>query len=204
VIASGRHKTECRTIGARSNWSRGCGLTAWPLVLLAVALAGCNASVPRTIRDAPTAALTVTQVQQAPDRAIGQRVRWGGSIISVDNLEDSTQIEVLARTLNADGEPQADAQGQGRFIAELPGFVDPVEYPEDRLLTVVGPITGLITRDVGEYPYRYPVLAVTSRYLWPEPASYSYDPYRWHGWYGYRPWYGAAGPWFGPAYGPWW
>ena len=167
-------------------------------------MAGCSSSVPRTILDAPTDSLTVVDAQQALDRAIGRRVRWGGSIIAVVNLEGSTQIEVLARPLNRDGEPRRDAEGQGRFIAELPGFVDPVEYPEGRLLTVVGPITGMITRNVGEYPYRYPVLAATSRYLWPEREPYPYDPSRWNGWYDYRPWYGPWGPWLGPPYGPWW
>jgi outer membrane lipoprotein len=177
------------------------------LVLLSVVgLAGCASSVPVTIRDAPATRLSIASAQQEPDRAIGRQVRWGGSIIAVVNLERSTQIEVLSRPLDGDGEPRPAADGLGRFIAELPGFVDPAEYPKDRLLTVVGPITGVIKRDVGEYPYPYPVVAATSRYLWPEQTvvPYPYYPYRWYGWYGYRPWYGPYGPWYGPAYGPWW
>lgn len=179
---------------------------AWPALLAVLALSGCASSVPRTIRDAPVSQLTVAAVQQAPDQATGERVRWGGSIIAVVNLERSTQVEVLTRPLDRNGEPDPSADGQGRFIAEVPGFVDPAEYPEDRLLTVVGPITGLIRRKVGEFPYPYPVVAATSRYLWPEiePIRYSRYPYRWYGWYGYGPWYGPWGPWYRRPYGPWW
>lgn len=172
-------------------------------LIAALALAGCASSVPRSIRDAPATQLSVAEVQQASDRAIGQRVRWGGSIIAVVNLERSTQIEVLSRPLDRDGEPRPAADGQGRFIAELPGFVDPAGYPQDRLLTVVGPVTGVVTRAVGEYPYPYPVLAATSRYLWPEQVAVPY-PYTPYGWYGYSPWYGPWGPRFGPGVGPWW
>ena len=205
MTESGPLGLDRRSLGRRPR-SRAGGLTAVAslALLAALASASCSSSVPRTIRDTPTARLTVAEVQQAPDRAIGQRVRWGGNIIAVANLAESTQIEVLARPLDNDGEPRRDAEGQGRFIAELSGFVDPVEYPNDRLLTVVGPIAGLITRDVGEYPYRYPVVAVTSRYIWPEVEAlpYPYPPYPWYGGYGYRSWYGPFDPWYGPHHGP--
>ncbi len=136
----------------------------------------------------------------------GQRVRWGGSIIAVRNLPDNTEVEVLSRPLDSDGEPRADADGAGRFIARVAGFVDPAEYAKDRLLTVVGLIDGVETRDVGEYPYRYPVIAVSSRYLWPElePDPYPYGNPWYYGGYGYGPWYGPGfGPWYGPGFRPW-
>jgi outer membrane lipoprotein len=179
-----------------------------PLLMLmaVIALVGCAASVPSSIRDDPVTQVTVAEVQQAPDQFIGAWVRWGGTIIGVANLENRTQIEVLSRPLDGEGEPRPDAAGQGRFIAEVPGFVDPADYRADRLLTIFGQVTGLVTRDVGEYPYPYPVVAASSRYLWPEVEPMPDVGYRypWYGWYGYPPWYGPFGPWYGPAYGPWW
>ncbi|UHD15160.1 Slp family lipoprotein [Thiocapsa bogorovii] len=166
-------------------------------------LGGCATSrVPESIRDPALPSPAVSEVQQRPETFIGQRARWGGSILGVHNARDTTGIEVLARPLNSSGEPDGTAGGLGRFIVELPGFKDPAEYPQQRRLTVVGPLVRVETRDVGEYPYPYPVVAGDVWYLWPDPPTvttpWPYD-YPW-----YRPWYGPYfGPWLGPWYGPW-
>jgi len=171
-------------------------------------VAGCESTVPTMIRTPPANPVSIAQVQQAPKDYVGRRVRWGGTILSVDNLEHSTRVIVLARPLDADGEPRPDADPQGRFMAEIAGFVDPAELPAERRLTVVGSVTGVRVQDVGEYPYHYPVVAATSRWLWPKeepPAPYYPDPFfsPWYGWYGYGPWYGP-GYWpYRPWYGPW-
>lgn len=190
------------------------------LILWALAGIGCSSSVPPAIRgDVPGPALqplSVAQVQRGAEAYSGQRVRWGGSIIALRNLPRSTEIEVLSRPLANDGEPRTNSDGEGRFIARVPEFIDPAEYAKDRLLTVVGEIDGIETRDVGEYPYRYPVVAVSSRYLWPMADSYRYPAgyafpygYPWYsGYYGYGGWYGPGyglryAPWYGPGFGPW-
>ena len=109
------------------------------------------------------------------------------------NGERSTEIEVLARLLDRNGKPRSGSSAQGRFIAETAGFVVPAEYPKDRDLTVVGIVTGVETRAIGDYPYRYPVIAVETRYLWPEPQLPLAYPYP-------GPWVGS---WSDPVWGPW-
>jgi outer membrane lipoprotein len=169
-----------------------------PALLL---LAGCTTSqVPQAIRDRPPQPATVAEVQRAPYDFLGRRVRWGGTIIGVHNRERTTEIEVLARPLDAGGEPREEEAGEGRFVVLLEGFADPADYPKKRLLTVSGNVLRVETRPVGEYPYPYPVVRAGSLYLWPEPPPppppwYYADP-----WYSpwYRPWY----PWY-PRYGPW-
>jgi outer membrane lipoprotein len=180
-------------------------------VIAALAVGSCASTVPPAIRGEIPGAPTVRQVQQAQEAHLGRRVRWGGSILAVRNLADRTEIEVLARALAGDGEPRVGAEGEGRFIARLSGFVDPAEYPADRLLTVVGRVLEVVIRDVGEYPYRYPVVSADSRYLWPEPdplpGSYPFGyPWGspWDSTWG-SPWsygYGGFGSWYGPSYGP--
>lgn len=165
-------------------------------LLTATLLAGCAPALPLAIREAPEPPVTVAQAQQDPTRFIGQRVRWGGSILGVRNRPQVTEIEVLARPLGNDGEPRVDASGEGRFIAEVHGFVDPTEYPENRRLTVAGRIDRVETRSVGEYPYRFPVLAAETLFLWSEPLPPSPYPRR-YPWPGYDAWYY-------PGYGPWW
>lgn len=166
------------------------------LSLLAV-LGGCASPIPLAIRDPLVNPVTPNQVQQQPDRYLGQRVRWGGTIIAVRNLSAVTEFELLARPLDADGEPQAQDDGQGRFIAQIAGFLDPAEYEKERSLTVAGILVGVERRPVGDYPYAYPLVRVDSRYLWPKaPPPQVYGPY------GYPAWYGPGGAWYGPGYGP--
>lgn len=172
---------------------------------LAGGIGGCASPVPVGVRTPPPTPVSVAAAQRQPDALMGRQVRWGGSILEVRNRARDTEIVILAYALAGDGEPRPSADPQGRFIAVVQGFVDPAELPAERLLTVAGALVDSRTEDVGEYPYRYPVVAVTSRYLWPEPEPVVYPyPYRgpwWGGWYGYGPWWGP-GPWYGP--GPWW
>jgi outer membrane lipoprotein len=163
--------------------------------VLASLILGCASPVPQAIRESGTTTpVTVSAVQADPARHSGQRVRWGGEILSVANRERVTEIEILSRRLGREGEPVMDAEPEGRFIASIPGFVDPAQIPNDRDITVVGLITETVTRPVGEYPYIYPVVQVESRYLWPEaPPAVAYPyPYPW------------LGPWYDPFWGPYW
>lgn len=160
-------------------------------------LAACATSgVPEAIRDADRPSPTVASVQRQPEAFLGQQVRWGGSILAVHNGPQSTLIEVLGRPLDSQGEPDADGDGLGRFLVEVAGFKDPAEYPEGRRLSVAGPLLRVETRDVGEFPYPYPVVAATALHLWPEPPVWTRPPppfaYPW-----YRPWWG---PWYDPWY----
>lgn len=172
-------------------------------VALALALAGCASQIPQSIRTAPAQPLTVTQ---APAGLEGRRIRWGGSIVATVNQAHTTEIEVLSRPLSRDGEPRTWDPGEGRFIARIAGFVDPAEYAKDRALTVEGTLLGLETRNVGDYPYAYPLVATEARYLWPEAQPPSANPSPWlGGWSGYDPWGGPWGGWpYGPGFGPWW
>lgn len=168
------------------------------LVLGATALlCSCASQLPAPLREAPLVQFPPTAVQQDPGRTLGQRVRWGGSIIAVINKERDTLVEVLAKPLDREGRPRGDASAEGRFIARLAGFVDPETLPAQRALTVAGRVVDLQTRSVGEYPYRYPVVEVDARHLWaplPVVVDYPWGPPGW-------PWYD---PWWGPRFGPWW
>lgn len=170
------------------------GVAAPLLAAVLALLLGCAGEVPREISSPAPAPLGVREARTAPGQHVGTPVRWGGSILSVENGSETTDIELLARALDARGEPRADAEPDGRFIARFQGFLDPAEYPKGRLLTVSGVVTGAETRPVGDYPYRYPVVQAMGRHLWPEPEPVVYAP-------GYPgPWYD---PWWGPGYGPW-
>lgn len=169
-------------------------LVLGPLGLLLVG--GCATGVPQAVRHAPATTVSVADVQRQAPRYIGQQVRWGGTILSVNNLSDLTEVELLARPLRDGGEPRREAAGQGRFLVEIRRFLDPAEYPEGRSLTVTGRLARVETRPVGEYPYRYPVLQADAWHLWPAPPESVYiapHPFS-------HPWYD---PWYFPGFRRW-
>jgi outer membrane lipoprotein len=167
----------------------------YAIALATPLLNGCASKVPAHIRIAPAGDVRVEEVQQRSEQFIGSEVRWGGYIISVHNRQRETLIEVLSRTLNEEGKPLEEAKSGGRFMARMPGFLEPEEYPKDRLLTVTGQVKEVIEQNIGSYPYPYPVVDVKAHYLWPEvkhyPPQYLYDPF-------YDPYY----PYFYPY--PYW
>ena len=85
-------------------------------------------------------------------------------------------------------------------------FLDPAIYARDRQITVVGTVSGVEERPVGDVSYRYPVVTAQHVRLWPplSPATLYPHPYQGFPWspYGYRihPYWPVRPPW--PYY--WW
>ncbi len=158
----------------------------------ALLLYGCASNIPEQIKQATTSNVTPLEARQQAQTFTGQNVRWGGEIITIENKPDHTQIVVLSRPLDKDGEPQGTQKHHGRFIAQVQGFVEPSLYAAGREITVVGTYTQTVDRMIGEYPYRYPLVMVEHLHLWPVPVDpgpdYWYDPW-------YDPWY-PWGPWY--------
>jgi len=151
-------------------------------MLCGMLLSGCaSTTVPELIRTAPPGNIRVEETQQKQTHFLNSKVRWGGSIISVQNQPQETHIEVLSRDLDNDGKPKSDSRSGGRFIARIKGFLEPEEYPKDRLLTVTGTLKEILEAPVGSYPYPYPVVDVEAYHLWPQERSYPpphyYDPF---------------------------
>lgn len=172
------------------------------LALMLASLAGCASNLPRAISDPPAASPPIAAVMQNPAAYVGQSVRWGGSIVAVENRAAETWIEIAARDLGGFGRPLRSDVSQGRYVARLGGFFDPSIYRPDREITVYGTIDGGIERRVGERSYVAPLLRVLDYHLWPEYVELAppyYDPW-WDPLYPY-PYYD---PFFGPYSRPGW
>lgn len=165
----------------------------FPLLILVIGVSGCSSNIPELIRSAPKADIELAEVQSNPKIFVGSSVRWGGNIVSVENFNSYTMVEILGRSLSNDGEPNDSGKSKGRFLAKLAGFLDPEDYPKGRLMSVTGKLAANISKRIGEYLYEYPVVEAEVYYLWPEPEFYPYpypyyrDPffYPWYP-YGYR------------------
>ncbi len=140
---------------------------------------------------------TLAEAREHPDAANGKAVRWGGVIVEVHNEPARTRIEIVARPLDARGRPRDVDRSDGRFVAYVDGFLDPVVYASGREITIDGSIAGVEDGRIGEYPYRFVAVEARSHRLWkprqPVEVRYLPDPlYRWH-----------LDPW-GRPYPPWW
>jgi len=173
------------------------------LWLIAVLSAGC-ASVPQTLQAPQLSSVTPNVVRDGGGAGVGERTRWGGSILAVTPQVETTCIEILSRPLDGSARPMITDASFGRFLACGPGFYDPAVYAKDRSVTVLGTVEGVTEGTVDAAPYRFPRLRIESAYLWPI-AAYLPPPY--YGPYWGPPfWYGPVwGPyWYGPAWGPYW
>ncbi|MGZ4959936.1 MAG: Slp family lipoprotein [Methylomonas sp.] len=171
------------------------------LLITVFFLAGCASTIPQNIRQAPIPDLSISAVIAQGSAWNHHPVRWGGSILTVANHASETEIEILAKTLDSSGKVVDSDDTQGRFLVRVDGFVDPAVYAKGRLVTVYGLVDAVITRNIGQTPYVYPVIKAQTVYLWPKEPEYIYrdyyDPYGYYygpyGMYPYGYWYGGFG-----------
>lgn len=135
-------------------------------VLLALAaVAGCTA--PPVIRNAPTLSPPPDEVAASPQRYDRVEVLWGGKILGVRNLTDTTEVEVIAYPIDASQRPDQNAPTQGRFIIVLPGYVEPLDFPPGRFVSVRGRCEGTRVARVDDHDRVYPLLSRDELHLWP-------------------------------------
>lgn len=158
------------------------------LAMLSVLAVGCTGQTPRP--DVTPVRLALTHVSADPGTYAGREVQWGGSIERLENHAQETWLEIVERPLNDDGRPRESDQSGGRFIAKVPGFLDPVIYTRGRSVTITGTVEGDTTRKIGDFDYRYVTVNVVNTRLWqpraPVPVRY-YDPFWYDPWFLYWP-----------------
>ncbi len=136
------------------------------LIVLASAtvLAGC-ATAPKPLQGEFGA---VQPLDVGDSGQVGEQVRWGGEIIAIETLADRSCFELLGKPLGESARPRRKDESAGRFIACRAGFYDPALFEVGRELTVVGRVEAIEPRRIGEFEYRYPMVAADVLYLWPE------------------------------------
>jgi len=175
------------------------------VVLAATLFAGCAVVSKEALREVDEG-ITLRMVQEHPENYIGKKVLWGGTILSTENKENVSEVEVLQSELAFDKTP-ADGESEGRFIVSSKKFLDSNVYKASKRLTVAGTVKGTEVRKIGKMDYTYPVIVPfemrlldpVSEQKYPDYYSPLYPyPYPPHGPYG--PWYPS--PWPSYPYGP--
>jgi outer membrane lipoprotein len=139
--------------------------TAASTLLLALLLGACAAPVFHNVQRA--VAIAAIDVQANGDAYAGTEILWGGRIVRVENLERTTEVEVVSYPLDRDRQPRTEDPTQGRFLLILPGFAEPFDYQAGRHLTVHGVLAGTRSGRVQEHEYLYPVVEPRVVHVWP-------------------------------------
>ncbi len=168
-------------------WIYDLSLIKQPLLLLicSLSLVACSSHVPKEIRQASPDQVPLSTVHSNIEQHIGKRVRWGGVILHIENQNTSTWLTIMAKPLWASGRPNDSDTSYGRFIAIIPGFLEPEVYANQREITITGRVTGTQARKVGDFEYNYPLIEVDQQYLWHKPVTTEHQHPHWY----HDPWY---------------
>ena len=148
---------------------------AFLFILFSTVLAGCGSVMSEVALKKVDRGLTLDIVRAKPDAYAGRNVLWGGIIVASENMEDSTEIEVLETELFYDDTPQSESQSlsKGRFIIKAEKFLDTAVFKPAKRVTVAGVVKGAQTRKIGKMDYIYPIVMPMELKLFdPQPKIY--------------------------------
>lgn len=135
-------------------------------VFALILVAGCAPVISQNILSTVDKNVAFQDIIKNPQTHIGKTVVFGGEIISVENLETTTVVEVLHEAINRRLKPVGAETSAGRFLAVFTGFKDPAVYSKGKLLTIAGIVKGVEAKKLGKMDYNYPVIEETGHYLW--------------------------------------
>lgn len=166
----------------------------WLVAIGALALSGC-VTIPDAIKgSSQMPQQDLAAVMDAPRLYVGQEARFGGKVVSIQNQQGKTRLEIATVPLDSGARPVLGEPSRGRIFADVNGFLDPVDF-RGQLVTVLGTITGAVDGKVGATPYKFMTMDVTGYKRWhitqqvvipPQPIDPWFGPYPWR--YGYGPW----------------
>ncbi len=146
------------------------------ILFVACVFTGCS-NLPVAIKQAPDPEIQIQQVQNDIGAYNGSAVRWGGTVIDVDNQKDSSWVQVLYYPLKGYGRPILTQPAQGRFIIRSKEFLDPAVYSKGTRITIAGTLNGETERFVGKQKVKLPVVSLNQAYLWPKYNASNYYGY---------------------------
>tara|TARA_Y100001936_G_scaffold244586_1_gene285211 strand:- start:25438 stop:25911 length:474 start_codon:yes stop_codon:yes gene_type:complete len=154
--------------------------------------------MPKAIQNMNVGDTSYSQAIQNIDAHRNTPVRWGGIIISVENENNFSLIQVLSYPLDYSGRPLLNEEHEGRFLIKSTKFLDPIVYAKKNEISVVGKLDGDLQLTIGKRTIRAPLILSTGIHIWPKRHNrYRHDKYRWHP-YGYYSYPFFRGGWYYP------
>ena len=140
------------------------------LAFTVIVSAGCAPPFSKTLLDKVEKKLTFSELNKAPENYRGTMMMVGGTIVDAKNLKEGTQIEVLQKPLDSEGQPVVTDETGGRFLIVSETYLDAAVYHRGRSITIIGEVAGSKAQPLGEIEYLYPVLTAKELHLW-SPSS---------------------------------
>jgi outer membrane lipoprotein len=136
------------------------------LASAALFLFACAAPISDAILKDVDETATLERIMKNPDALRGRTVLLGGVIVSVENEQGLTTLEIFEEPLDGRRRPSTDPdKSSGRFMAEVKGFLDPAIYAKGRQITVAGRVKGSVSKPLDKTTYAYPVIDVIEHHL---------------------------------------
>lgn len=168
------------------------------LCLVVIVMSGCASRLPEELRTDEKQLIEFSDAFIEPQAHTGSPARWGGLIANVENLSESSVIEVVQFDLSGYGRPHVTEESPGRFRIRVPGFIDPEIYKQGREVSVFGLFSGVESGFIGEFEYMFPMIESEGLHLWPERAErqrvdvmlyHPYPAYRFRFWGPHYPYF---------------
>ena len=144
------------------------------LIVALMMLGGCVAVPP--ILETPKDTVLVSYEDVVMNKAAKDaQARWGGVIAQVDNNPDGSVIEMVHYPLKSNGRPNLSKASIGRFKVFVDGFIDPLVFKQERVVSVLGAVGEPVEGAVAEQVYIYPSIHATGYYLWEDIEEFDYS-----------------------------
>jgi outer membrane lipoprotein len=148
------------------------GMVSFVLLLI---FAGCATTKKESGAEVAYEEIAFSEILKSPETYKGKIVRLGGLIVTTENREKETVLEVLEKPLSRRGRPKGEKVSEGRFMVVFEEFLDQAIYRRNRAVTVVGEVVGTKIGTIGEASYTYPLLSGRDIHLW-EEGGYLHGP----------------------------
>lgn len=127
---------------------------------------------------APTGNRSISPDQVARGTLVSNSsvIEWGGVIVGLENLKQTTELQIIAYPLLRDGKPDTDEPPLGRFIAVSEGYLESGDYARGRRVTVSGTVDSVRSGKVGQADYTFPLLITQQIRLWPKQNEGALTP----------------------------
>jgi outer membrane lipoprotein len=127
---------------------------------LLITICGCAYPISQEMRAKANPDLIYSAVARDPRSYKGATIIWGGIVIQVQNQPSQTVLTILETPLDYYGVPLDEDFSRGRFIAQVPEYLDQQAYGEGKKIILAGDIVGEETKQLAGTQYRYPVVLV--------------------------------------------
>ena len=100
--------------------------------------------------------------------SVGERVIWGGVVVSSNNTASGSEIQLLSYPLDYLQRPDQGYNSAGTVLVKTTEYLETTDFTPGRRITVSGQFAGMASTQVGEGARQSPVLETQSGgiHLW--------------------------------------